>query len=174
VAQAEPMILPARRYVYPRAVAGEEDALARGAMKLRVRPRAGGEFWAVCARGFADAAAPTGVFACPNADEMCAVAGGYAYVVNTMRPEECRQVELRPVMAVRAAVEDGLLLFAGTQRLVAWGAEGERWMTARISDEGVRIAGVENGVARVVVWRLRTDREEEIRVSLVDGSVLAD
>ena len=34
--------------------------------------------------GFTDPAMPTGVFACPNPQEMCAVAGGYAYVIDTV------------------------------------------------------------------------------------------
>jgi hypothetical protein len=53
--------------------------------------------------------------------------------------------------------------------MAAWGAEGERWLSPRLSDEGVRIVEVERGVARVVVWRMRTDCEEEIRVRLADG-----
>ena len=42
VLQAQPMIAPARRYTYPREVVGEEEAMARGALELMVRPRVGG------------------------------------------------------------------------------------------------------------------------------------
>src|SRR5271165_597486 len=79
-----PMIAPARQFTYPRPVGGEEDAMARGALLLMVHPAGGGGgFLATCALGFTDKAMPTGVFACPNQREMCAVAGGYAYVVDT-------------------------------------------------------------------------------------------
>ena len=61
VLEQPPLIAPARRFVYPRQVAGEEDTLARGALLLRVRPTTGGEFLATCARGFADARMLTGV-----------------------------------------------------------------------------------------------------------------
>ena len=60
-----PLIAPARQFIYPQQIAGEEDALARGALQLLVRPLAGGTFLATCALGFSDPTVPTGVFACP-------------------------------------------------------------------------------------------------------------
>ena len=71
---APPLIAPVRQYTYPLQIAGEEDALARGALLLMVKPAVGGSFLATCALGFTDASMPTGVFACPNPDEVCAVA----------------------------------------------------------------------------------------------------
>ncbi len=67
ILKAPPLIAPARQFTYPQQIAGEEDALARGALQLMVRPARGGTFLATCALGFTDPAMPTGVFACPNA-----------------------------------------------------------------------------------------------------------
>src|ERR1700728_2506908 len=80
VLKKPPLIAPARQFIYPQQIAGEEDALARGALQLMVRPASGGTFLATCALGFTDPAMPTAVFACPDTSEMCAVAGGYAYI----------------------------------------------------------------------------------------------
>jgi hypothetical protein len=44
VLKAAPMIAPARQFTYPLQIAGEEDAMARGALQLMVRP-AVGLFW---------------------------------------------------------------------------------------------------------------------------------
>ena len=77
ILKAAPMIAPARQFTYPQQIAGEEDALARGALQVLVRPATGGTFLATCALGFTNPAMPTGIVGCPNPHEICAVAGGY-------------------------------------------------------------------------------------------------
>src|ERR1700733_4969578 len=101
VLKAPPLIAPARQFIYPQQIAGEEDALARGALQLMVHPASGGTFLATCALGFTDHTMPTGVFACPDLREICAVAGGYAYVIDTAGPEHCTHVAMKPVVEVR-------------------------------------------------------------------------
>jgi len=171
---AAPMIAPARQFTYPRQVAGEEDAMARGALLVMVHPAGGGgsagAFLATCALGFTDPAMPTGVFACPNAREMCAVAGGYAYIVDTEMPERATQIPLKPVAEVVALVEHGLLVFVGFHAMVAWGAEGLAWQTARLSWEGIRVSGVEDGVLRGFGWEMASDKEVEFAVDLRTGA----
>jgi hypothetical protein len=60
-----PLIAPARQFTYPQRIAGEDDAMARGALLLDVKPAVGANFLATCALGFRDPALPSGVFACP-------------------------------------------------------------------------------------------------------------
>ena len=163
------MIAPARRYTYPQEVAGEEDAMARGALELLVRPTGGGEFLATCALGFRSAEMPTGVWGCPAAAEMCAVAGGYAYVIDTSRPEVSILVEVRPVVAVRELVDEGLLLFAGFHTVVGWGRDGMAWESGKLSWEGVRLGSVEGGMLHGFGWDVRTDRELPFTLDLRTG-----
>ena len=61
VLKTAPLIAPARQFTYPQQIAGEEDALARGALQLLVHPVTGGTFLANCALGFTDKSMPTGV-----------------------------------------------------------------------------------------------------------------
>jgi hypothetical protein len=164
-----PLIAPARQYVWPMRIAGEEDALARGAMLLMVRPAAGGQFLVTCALGFRDPSMPSGVFGCPASDEICAVAGGYAYVANVATPELCAQVGMKPVVAVFSAVEAGLLLFVGFHTILAWGRDGMAWQTGRLSWEGVRVTEVGERQARGFGWDLRGDVEVEFVVDLTTG-----
>jgi hypothetical protein len=166
---APPLIAPARQFVYPLQIAGEEDALARGALQLLVHPAAGGTFLATCSLGFTSSSVPTGVFACPNPDELCAVAGGYAYLVDTTQPERCTHLPMRPVVEVCAAASHGLLLFAGFHNILAWGANGLAWQTARLSWEGVRLESVEGDSLTGYGWNLQTDREIAFRVDLRTG-----
>jgi hypothetical protein len=164
-----PLIAPARQFIYPQQIAGEEDALARGALQLLVRPAGGGTFLATCALGFTDPTVPTGVFACPNPQQMCAVAGGYAYVVDTAQPELCTHVDLRPVVEIRPLVAHGLLLFVGFHSIVAWRREGFAWESARLSWEGVRITDIEGDLLHGVGWNLLTDREVNFSLDLLTG-----
>jgi hypothetical protein len=169
ILKAPPLIAPVRQFIYPRQIAGEEDALARGALQLMVRPTNGGAFLATCALGFTDPAMPAGVFACPNAVQMCAVAGGYAYIIDTAQPEHCTHVALKPVVEVRPLVVQGLLLFIGFHSMVAWGRNGLAWESARLSWEGVRVTGIDGDVLHGMGWNLLTDREVAFSVDLLTG-----
>jgi hypothetical protein len=169
ILKTPPLIAPARQFIYPQQIAGEDDALARGALQLMVRPASGGTFLATCALGFTDPAMPTGVFACPNAVQMCAVAGGYAYVIDTAQPEHCTHIALKPVVEVRPLVAQGLLLFVGFHSMVAWGRDGLAWESARLSWEGVRIVSVDSNVLHGMGWNLLTDREVVFSIDLLTG-----
>ncbi len=169
VLKTPPLIAPARQFIYPQQIAGEEDALARGALQLMVRPASGGTFLATWALGFTDPAMPTGVFACPNGAQMCAVAGGYAYIIDTAKPEHCSHIALKPVVEVRMLAAHGLLLFVGFHSIVAWGRGGVAWESARLSWEGVRITSVDGNALHGTGWNLVTDREVAFSLDLLTG-----
>jgi hypothetical protein len=170
-----PLIAPARQFTYPRQVAGEEDTMARGALLIEVHPEGGGSFLATCALGFSDPAMPSGIFACPNPGELCAVAGGYAYVIDTGAPDRSTHLPLKPVTEVLTLRAQGLLVFVGFHAIVAWGREGMAWQTARLSWEGIRITGVAEdaaGMARLhgFGWNMPSDREVEFSIDLDRGA----
>jgi hypothetical protein len=169
VLKTPPLIAPARQFVYPQQIAGEEDALARGALQLLVRPVTGGTFLATCALGFTDPAMPTGVFPCPNPNEICAVAGGYAYVIDTAQPERCTHIVLKPVVEVRPLMAQELLLFVGFHSMMAWGRSGLAWESARLSWEGIQIAGIDGDVLHGTGWNLMTDQEVAFSLDLLTG-----
>ena len=164
-----PLIAPARQFIYPKQIAGEEDTLARGALQLLVHPANGGTFLATCALGFTDPAMPTGVFTCPSPSEMCAVAGGYAYIIDTAQPEHCTHIGLKPVVEMKTLVIQTLVLFIGFHSIVAWGRNGLAWESARLSWEGVRIANIEGNVLHGTGWNLITDREMSFSLDLLTG-----
>lgn len=169
VLKAPPMIAPARQFTYPRQIAGEEDALARGALLLMVRPQTGGSFLATCALGFTDTSMPTGLYACPNPDELCAVAGGYAYVIDTRQPEQSTHIPLKPVAQILPVPSHHLLVFAGFHTLYAWGRDGEAWKTERLSWEGIQITKVEGDTLYGTGWNMFTDQDVPFTVDLRDG-----
>jgi len=170
ILKSPPLIAPARQFLYPQLIPGEEDALARGALQLQVRPRTGGTYLLTCALGFRDPSMPTAIHACPNPDQLCAVAGGYAYLSDTSSPESCTLLSLKPVNGIHPIPSQNLLLFVGFHDLLAWGPEGELWQSARLSWEGVTLSHVEGQTLYGRGWNMLTDKEMPFEVDLQTGS----
>lgn len=170
ILSAPPLIAPARQFTWPQRVTGEEDALARGALLLQVTPAAGGSFLATCALGFKDRNALTGVWSCPRPDDLLAVAGGYAYLADTLAPERPLHLTLRPVAQVLPAPDANLLLLAGFHTIAAIGPTGLLWETARLTWEGLTLTDIRDNQLRGLGWDMRTDRELPFTVDLATGS----
>jgi hypothetical protein len=154
--------------VYPK----QAEEVERGALELLVKPAAGRTFLATCALGFADEAAPTGVWTCPHPDWLCAVAGGYAYLINTSAPENFEQIAYRPVLEVRALVDLQLLLFKSHHSLLAWGRNGLAWRTLQLSWEGVEIKSIDGNFLHGTGWDLMTDKDINFAIDLRTGDKL--
>ena len=179
-----PAILPARRFVYPQ----DAEEVERGALEVMIQPRAVScegvpgaaplastqGFLATCAVGFLDPVAPSGIWAAPNPAEICAVSGGYAYLIDTAAPPRFTMIPFRPVLEIRALVEHGLLLFVGHHAIIAWGRAGQAWQSEKLSDEGVTLTGVEAGILNGMGWNRIADRETPFRVDLGSGGRIPD
>jgi len=167
---ARPAILPARHYVYPLQV----EEVERGALEVLVHPEMGGApFLATCALGFRDPIVPSGIWSAPNAEELCAVSGGYAYVINTHKPERFTMLSHRPVLRVCPAAESRLLLFIGNRTILAWGQDGEGWQSPKLSDEGVTVSLIEGAVLHGTGWNLFTDKETPFQLDLGNGALIS-
>ena len=179
-----PLILPPRHFVYPR----QAEEVERGALEVLIRPDAGPpeksnpkrpldaqsspcvqQFLATCALGFRDPAVPTGLWSTPRPEEICAVSGGYAYLIDTTDPDRFTMIPYRPVLEVRPVVAEGLLLFVGHHAILAWGCDGQAWESEKLSDEGVTITAVEDGVLHGLGWDLFTDKEIPFAIDLRTG-----
>jgi hypothetical protein len=186
VLPARPLILPPRHYVYPR----DAEEVERGALELMISPKtqSTGEgtlgrpapnlhaaslpFLATCALGFNDPAAPTGVWSTPDPDRICAVSGGYAYIIDTLAPEQFTMIPYRPVLAVVPAVSAGLLLFVGHRAMVAWGNDGQAWESEKLSDEGITVEATVGSILHGRGWHLMTDRETPFLLDLRTGRLM--
>jgi hypothetical protein len=169
VLAARPMILPPRHFVYPR----QAEEVERGALEVLVRPESAQPFLATCALGFRDPAAPTGLWSTPEPEKICAVAGGYAYLIDTTSPERFAMIPYRPVLAVLPVPAESLLLFVGHRSILAWGSAGQTWESETLSDEGLTITGIENGMLRGAGWEMRADKETPFALDLRSGQRVA-
>jgi hypothetical protein len=164
---ARPFILPSRHFVYP----VEAEEVERGALEVIIRPEASSwrPFLATCAVGFSDPAVPTGLWSVPNPDELCAVSGGYAYVIDVNEPERFSMIPYRPVLTVHSVPSHGLILFTGHHGILAWGTNGEAWQSGRLSSEGVTINAIEGNLLHGLGWDMMTDKETPFALDLRTG-----
>ena len=165
-----PLIAPARQYMYPQHVPGEEEAMERGALRLLVKPSEGAQYLLTCALGFREPSLPTGTFACPAPESMLAVAGGYAYLADTRTPERCVHLPLRPVTRVLAAREENLLLLAGFHTVAAVGVHGLLWETAKLSWEGLQLGAIRDGQLHGTGWNMISNRDVPFTIDLRTGA----
>ena len=126
-------------------------------------------FLATCALGFRDPAVPTGLWSCPNPAEICAVSGGYAYIMDTTDPARFAMIPYRPVLQVRPLPAQGLLLFLGHHAILAWAANGQAWQSEKLSDEGVTITSIEGGQLHGQGWSMITNQETPFILDLGSG-----
>jgi hypothetical protein len=175
---ARPLILPTHHFVYPR----EAEEVERGALEVLIRPIAepseeiiskrppsAQEFLATCALGFRDPTVPTGLWSTPNPEEICALSGGYAYMIDTTAPERFTMIAYRPVMEVLPLTGQGLLLFVGHHSILAWGANGQAWQSEKLSSEGIILEDVDGPILHGLGWDLMTDKETAFALDLRSG-----
>jgi hypothetical protein len=165
VLPSRPLILPTRQFVYPAQV----EEVERGALELMIRPQGALPFLATCALGFAGPAVPTGVWACPDSAWICAVAGGYGYLIDTRDPAQWEQLAYRPVTAVTPIADQDLLLFSSFHSMLAWGRMGKLWQTGRLSWDGLRVTNIHRETLVGLGWDMNTDSEREFEVNLKTG-----
>jgi hypothetical protein len=165
ILESRPLIAPVRQFVYPQQV----EEVERGALELLVTPVKGDKFLATCALGFANQAAPTGIWSCPDPDWLCAVSGGYAYLIHTLDPLQWIMIPYRPVLSICALHEQQLLLFIGHHSILAWGSNGKAWESARLSWEGIEITDVVGDTLCGLGWDLMTDSDVPFALDLKTG-----
>ena len=90
-------------------------------------------------------------------------------MIDTAAPERFTMIAYRPVLEIRPVAAEGLLLFVGHHSILAWGREEQAWESEKLSDEGLTITEVENGVLRGTGWEMRTDKEKPFAIDLRSG-----
>jgi protein-tyrosine phosphatase len=162
-----PSTIPARHYIYPT----EVEEVEQGALEVQVRPVAKDvqPFLATCALGFADPALPNGIWSAPRKDEICAVSGGYAYLIDTSAPENFTMIPMRPVLEIRPILVQNLLLFIDNHMILAWGADGLAWESEKLSDEGIKITDIAGGILHGTGWEMKSDKETPFALDLPSG-----
>lgn len=154
------------RYFYPGAV----DVGGRDGINVRVSPAHGENWTATFAFGRFGPKSVTGLFTTPNPSMFCVISEGQAYLVSSTDPSVYECLSLVPVLEVRSSVKHQLLIFANHTELVAVGANGIAWRTARLSWDNLKLTTMSDDTIEGAFWDIQTESERTFRVSLSDGS----
>ncbi len=154
-----------RQFIYPT----QTEEVERGALLLRVLPEGSPGFVAVFALGYDSQNVVHGIFSTPHPRWLCAVCGGYAYLVDVTDPQRWRLVLSRPVLEVRMALDAQVLLFVDFQTISGFTAGQALWQSAPLSWEGLRIDAVSGHELIGHGWDAIADREVPFTVDLITG-----
>ena len=91
------------------------------------------------------AAAHSGIYSTPSEGTLCVVARGDAYFIETAAPDQWWVLEDAPVVGVRSALAEELLVLATPWRVAAVGPDGLAWRTPRLAIDGIALAEVADG-----------------------------
>ena len=95
--------------------------------------------------------AVTGVYSTPSPRELCVVARGDAYFIDALSPSRWWLLDDYPVIAVRDAVVEGILVLATPWLAVGVNRGGVTWRKGRLAIDGLRLSErVERGALRGV------------------------
>jgi hypothetical protein len=155
-----------RQIVYPKEV--EEGD--QGALIARIRPKQARSFVGIFALGFDSAKVIHAVLSTPHPHWMCAVSGGYGYLVKVTDPAQWLTVRSRPVVDVRAAGEARTLLFTDFQTVSGFTAGASEWQTGLLSWEGIRLEAIEGNELRGYGWDALRDAEVPFTIDIHTGT----
>src|SRR5262249_11337437 len=151
--------------VFPKQV----EEVERGALIVRVRPQSGRTWIGTFAKGFDSETAISGLFSAPHPDWLCAVSGGYAYLVNSHNPAKWHFLRSQPVLEIRAVIQAKVLLFADFQTICGFTANETLWQSAPLSWEGLKITAINHHELQGLGWDAIQDREIPFSVDLRTG-----
>ncbi|NPD26989.1 MULTISPECIES: hypothetical protein [Corallococcus] len=95
---------------------------------------------------------------------------GAGYLVTVRDPSTWEPVQVAPVTDVRAVPAAGVVVFADFTEMVAYGAEGLRWRTKRLSWDGLKIVQVTERSIIGEYWDMRTEATQTFEVDLATGA----
>jgi hypothetical protein len=112
----------------------------------------------------------TGVFSYPDPGLLCAITGGQGYIVDVFEPASWMHMDPIPITQTAESQPAGLLLIADFTTVTAYGSEGRRWRTARLSWDGIELSGTTAKELHGLGWNAPRDEWVEFVVDLATGT----
>lgn len=110
----------------------------------------------------------------PGPRTLVAVAGGVAYIVPVMAPEQFAVVPMRPVREALCSVESNIVILVGYTELLAVAADGALlWRSERLVSDGFLEVRLASTTVTVRGWHAPSDREIEVTLDIEGGRVIS-
>src|SRR5262245_27515474 len=152
-------------YYYP----GASTRGGRDGIMLRVWPE-GGEPWTATFAFNGLTQAVSGVYSMPSPRHFCVVAMGAGYVASAASPLEWYEISAWPVFDVRPIPAAGLIVFATSTVLMAYGPDGIKWRTEDVTLDDLTITEVTDTHIRGVGSHYARPEGTSVVVKLENGT----
>jgi len=149
------------------------DAFAEGGrngLTISISPHEGEPWLGTFAFGRVTPKAVTGVFSTPNPTRLCVVAQGSGFLVSVSEPNVWEAVRAIPVIDVRSVLKHEVIVFAIFTELVAYGADGIRWRTKRLTWDNMKVVEVTEDQLTGEFWDIQSESTQTFVVDLASGS----
>ncbi len=153
-------------YYYP----GATKNGGRDGVTVRVRPENHESWLGTFAFGNMAPKSLSGLFTTPNPERLCVVARGEGYLVSTSAPTVWERVTVTPILDVRTILARSIIVFANFTELTAYGPSGVKWVTKRLSWDGLKITEVSNDVIKGEFFDIRSNSTASFIVDLETGN----
>jgi hypothetical protein len=137
---------------------------------VRVTPATGDPWIGTFAFGDHGPKGVSRVLAMPDPDKLCVVAMGAGYIVSVSHPQNWAPIEATPVIAIRVIPKRELVVFANLTELLAYGPEGVRWRTRRLSWDDLNLIEVTEQSIIGEYWDLPSAAIRRFGVELASGA----
>lgn len=137
---------------------------------LKVIPHNSTPWLGVFAGGYPSPPALYFAGSCPDPNRLCVVSNGAGYVVRADAPDDWGKVPVFPVLESRALLDQRILLFLDHTRICAYGPEGLKWRTPRLSSDGLRILELHGHQIRLLAYYAPEQRDFEVVADLATGT----
>jgi hypothetical protein len=155
---------PAPLKYFPAARNHDNDGVA-----LRITPD-GASSWCGIFAPQSNGLYKTGVYSCPNPNQLCVASNGEAYMLDVRDADNYQQLSISPVREVVCATSSGVLVLADDTDIAAWDRSGRIWIE-RVSFDGIRGLHVDGDNLQGVAWSPESG-EHPFTVNLMTGEKL--
>ena len=139
---------------------------------LRFHAASGKNWVGVFAFGYDSPPAFSRVVSSPNPGRACVIAKGRGFLVSADDSEQWEEIQILPVLDVRAIPERQILVFANFTHLAAYGSNGLVWRSPRVCWDELKIVDVTRDTIEGTGFDPTTQRESRFVVDLENGRSL--
>jgi len=99
----------------------------------------------------------TGVYACPNPDQVCAVVDGSGYLVDTRTPSNYQVLPMQPVRVLKRVNETGSVLCSGFVDLLLIDENGLPWVSDRLCLDDLHVRNIDRSTINCTGRQMEED-----------------
>ncbi|CAN7589627.1 hypothetical protein [Rhizobacter sp. LjRoot28] len=108
----------------------------------------------------------------PDGVHAVIVAGGVAYQISPVNPEEWAELPIRPVMGLCPSISAKALALFDYSRILVLYADGRHWITGALSWDGLKNLREVDGVILGEGWDATTGRDLPFEVDLASRNIV--